>query len=210
MEPRCSSSCSPRSCRRSRCARSRSVACESELVARCRTMVSERQAPPGRRVRHAARLAVSITDVHGKSPDRQVSSSGPSIKAPPSRPSPGSREKDGVSVEALERIDTPKGEVRRARQRRAAAASRRESRASGRRGAEAAAGGEGSCAGARRGAVRAAGARTGHAARQACRARNGARPGAGEPHARPPLHGQRHDRARRCRRVRRRCARKAW
>src|SRR5512134_3045251 len=56
------------------------------------------------------RLAVSITDVHEKSPDRQVELIGPSVKAPPQAVA-GFARKNGVSVADLARIDTPKGEV---------------------------------------------------------------------------------------------------
>jgi glycyl-tRNA synthetase beta chain len=56
------------------------------------------------------RLAVSITDVHEKSPDRQLELIGPSVKAPPPAVA-GFARKNGVPVADLTRIDTPKGEV---------------------------------------------------------------------------------------------------
>ncbi|HEX2332773.1 MAG TPA: glycine--tRNA ligase subunit beta [Burkholderiales bacterium] len=56
------------------------------------------------------RLAVSITDVHEKSPDRQLELIGPSVKAPPQAVA-GFARKNGVPVADLTRIDTPKGEV---------------------------------------------------------------------------------------------------
>src|SRR5512134_1239824 len=56
------------------------------------------------------RLAVSITDVHEKSPDRQVQLTGPLVNAPPQAVA-GFAKKNGVSVDDLMKIDTPKGEV---------------------------------------------------------------------------------------------------
>ena len=56
------------------------------------------------------RLAVSITDVHEKSPDKDVQFTGPSIKAPPQAVA-GFAKKNGVSVDQLIQIDTPKGKV---------------------------------------------------------------------------------------------------
>jgi glycyl-tRNA synthetase beta chain len=56
------------------------------------------------------RLAVSITDVHEKSPDRQVQVTGPSVNAP-AQAVAGFAKKNGVSVAELMKLDTPKGEV---------------------------------------------------------------------------------------------------
>lgn len=56
------------------------------------------------------RLAVSITDVHEKSPDRQLQLTGPSVNAPPQAVA-GFAKKNGVSVADLIKLDTPKGEV---------------------------------------------------------------------------------------------------
>ena len=56
------------------------------------------------------RLAVSITDVHEKSPDRQLQLTGPSVNAPPQAVA-GFAKKNGVSVDDLMKLDTPKGEV---------------------------------------------------------------------------------------------------
>jgi glycyl-tRNA synthetase beta chain len=56
------------------------------------------------------RLAVSITHVLEKSPDEHVQFTGPSVKAPPQAIS-GFAKKNGVSVDELIQIDTPKGKV---------------------------------------------------------------------------------------------------
>ncbi|HET7298575.1 MAG TPA: glycine--tRNA ligase subunit beta, partial [Burkholderiales bacterium] len=56
------------------------------------------------------RLAVSITDVHEKSPDRQLQLTGPSVNAPPQAVA-GFAKKNRVSVDELMKLDTPKGEV---------------------------------------------------------------------------------------------------
>jgi glycyl-tRNA synthetase beta chain len=56
------------------------------------------------------RLAVSISNVLERSPDQQVEFTGPSIKAPPQAVA-GFARKNGVSVEELTQIDTPKGKV---------------------------------------------------------------------------------------------------
>ena len=56
------------------------------------------------------RLAVSITDVHERSPDRQVQLTGPSVNAP-AQAVAGFAKKNGVSVAELMKLDTPKGEV---------------------------------------------------------------------------------------------------
>ena len=56
------------------------------------------------------RLAVSITDVHEKSPDRQLQLTGPSVNASPQAVA-GFAKKNGVSVDDLMKLDTPKGEV---------------------------------------------------------------------------------------------------
>jgi glycyl-tRNA synthetase beta chain len=56
------------------------------------------------------RLAVSITHVREKSPDSPVQFIGPSVKAPPQAVS-GFAKKNGVSVDELIQIDTPKGRV---------------------------------------------------------------------------------------------------
>ncbi|HSA90192.1 MAG TPA: glycine--tRNA ligase subunit beta, partial [Burkholderiales bacterium] len=58
----------------------------------------------------ARRLAVSITDVHEKSPDRQVQLTGPSVNAP-AQAVAGFAKKNGVSLADLIKLDTPKGEV---------------------------------------------------------------------------------------------------
>jgi glycyl-tRNA synthetase beta chain len=54
------------------------------------------------------RLALTISHVHEKSPDRSVEFIGPSIKAP-EQAVLGFARKNGVSVDALIQIDTPKG-----------------------------------------------------------------------------------------------------
>jgi glycyl-tRNA synthetase beta chain len=56
------------------------------------------------------RLAVSITDVHERSPDRQVQVTGPSVNAP-AQAVAGFAKKNGASVAELIKLDTPKGEV---------------------------------------------------------------------------------------------------
>jgi glycyl-tRNA synthetase beta chain len=56
------------------------------------------------------RLAVSITDVHERSPDRQIQVTGPSINAP-AQAVAGFAKKNGVPVADLIKLDTPKGEV---------------------------------------------------------------------------------------------------
>ena len=56
------------------------------------------------------RLAVSITHVLEKSPDEHVQLTGPSVKAPPQAIS-GFAKKNGVSVDELIQVDTPKGKV---------------------------------------------------------------------------------------------------
>ncbi|HEU4352788.1 MAG TPA: glycine--tRNA ligase subunit beta [Burkholderiales bacterium] len=56
------------------------------------------------------RLAVSITHVHEKSPDRPVQFTGPSVKASPQAVS-GFAKRNGISVDELIQIDTPKGKV---------------------------------------------------------------------------------------------------
>jgi glycyl-tRNA synthetase beta chain len=83
---------------------------ESELVASLQDdgFLSGKSA--ARRFATPRRLAVSISDVHDKSPDRQVQLIGPSVKAPPQAVA-GFARKNGVSVEDLARIDTPKGEA---------------------------------------------------------------------------------------------------
>ena len=83
---------------------------ESELVASLQDdgFLSGKSA--ARRFATPRRLAVSISDVHDKSPDRQVQLIGPSVKAPPQAVA-GFARKNGVSVEDLARIATPKGEA---------------------------------------------------------------------------------------------------
>jgi glycyl-tRNA synthetase beta chain len=56
------------------------------------------------------RLALLITDVHEKSPDRQVQLTGPSVNAP-AQAVAGFAKKNGVSLAELIKLDTPKGEV---------------------------------------------------------------------------------------------------